>query len=225
MKYFKGHLVAIQKVKREVAAASLTKLGTHAILNKIFRECYVLAKYWGTHEKAGVKFTIRNAEGADAQKIINFMRYVDAETTFLIREPGEFEATYPLEKETELLNCWDEDPERLFLVAETADGEIAATCGCTYSSTRRRSRHLADIAIAVRESFWHMGLGRKLFQVQEAWCRENQVEKLCLSVDTLNVRALGLYLSQGFVIEGTLRKESKMADGSWRDMYRMAKFF
>lgn len=184
-----------------------------------------MAKYWETYEKADKWFTIRNAEGADAQKVIHFMEYVDRETTFLLREPGEFEADYPLEKETELLSSWTEDPKHLFLLAETAEGEIAATCGCMYNASRKRTRHLGEIAISVRESFWRMGLGRKLFEIQEAWCQKNQVEKLCLSVDTLNTRALGLYLSRGFVVEGTLHRESKMADGSWRDMYRMAKFF
>ena len=46
-----------------------------------------------------------------------------------------------------------------------------------------------------------------------------------LTVDTKNTRALGLYLSLGFVVEGTLRREGKLAAGSYCDVYAMAKFF
>ena len=59
-------------------------------------------------------------------------------------------------------------------------------------------------------------------------CCTEEVErimgKLCLEVDTSNTPALGLYLRMGFEVEGTLRREVHMADGSYRDLYIMAKF-
>jgi len=183
-----------------------------------------MARYREEFETKGARFIIRNAEGEDAQSIIDFMRYVDRETTFLAREPGEFDASFSVEQETALLQGWADGGEKQFLVAVAESGEIAATCGCFYSSGRKRTRHLGEIAISVRRDFWRMGLGRRLFQIQESWCRENGVEKLKLTVDTQNTRALGLYLSQGFTVEGTLRREAKLADGSYRDTYAMAKF-
>ncbi len=171
------------------------------------------------------RFVIRNAEGADAPKLFAYMEYVDRETTFLAREPGEFATSYTLEQETELLAGWAAGDEKLFLVAETEDGEIAATCGCSYSKGRRRARHIGEIAVSVRQDFWRQGLGRRLMTIQLDWCREHQIEKLNLTVDTQNTRALGLYLSLGFVVEGTLRHEGKLADGTYRDVYAMAKFF
>ncbi len=184
-----------------------------------------MAKHREIFETKGTRFILRNAEGADAEKIIEFMRHVDSETTFLAREPGEFDASFTVERERDLLAGWAEGEEKLFLAAETEDGQIAATCGCFYNGSRRRVRHRAEIAISVRRDFWRMGLGRRLFEIQQDWCRENRIEKLCLTVDTLNTRALGLYLSLGFTVEGTLRREARMADGSWRDIYAMAKFF
>lgn len=61
-------------------------------------------------------------------------------------------------------------------------------------------------------------------EVQETWCRSQGIEKLCLEVDTKNLPAIRLYLSQGFVVEGTLHRETKMPDGTYRDLYVMAKF-
>lgn len=43
-------------------------------------------------------------------------------------------------------------------------------------------------------------------------------------MDTQNFRAIGLYLSKGYTVEGTLRHTAKMADGTYRDYYAMAKF-
>ncbi len=171
------------------------------------------------------RFTIRNAEGADAPKLFYYMEHVDRETTFLAREPGEFAESYTLEQEEKLLAGWAQGDEKLFLIAETEDGEIAATCGCFYSGGRRRARHLAEIAVSVRQDFWRQGLGKRLMTIQLNWCKEHEIEKLKLTVDTRNTRALGLYLSLGFEVEGTLRHEGRLADGAYCDMYAMAKFF
>ena len=61
-------------------------------------------------------------------------------------------------------------------------------------------------------------------EIQEAWCKRQNVCKLCLQVDTSNTPALGLYLRLGFEVEGTLRREARMADGSYRDLHVMGKF-
>ena len=184
-----------------------------------------MSRYREVFEGKGGRFIIRNAEGTDAPRLFTYMDHVDRETVFLAREPGEFAESYTLEQEEELLRRWAEGDEKLFLIAETEAGEIAATCGCFYSKGRRRARHIGEIAVSVRQDFWRMGLGRRMMSIQLDWCREHQIEKLKLTVDTLNTRALGLYLSLGFQVEGKLCKEGKLADGSYRDVYAMAKFF
>lgn len=184
-----------------------------------------MSRYREEYQGKGGRFIIRNAEGTDAPKLFDYMDHVDRETTFLSREPGEFAEIYTLEEETALLSGWAAGDEKLFLVVETEDGEFAATCDCSCSKKRKRFRKIAGIAISVRQDFWRQGLARRLMSIQLDWCREHNIEKLKLEVDTRNTRALGLYLSLGFVVEGTLYKESEMADGSWRDFYTMAKFF
>ena len=64
--------------------------------------------------------------------------------------------------------------------------------------------------ISVRKDYWRQGLGRRLMEIQENWCRSQGVEKLCLEVDTANLPAIGLYLRQGFTVEGTLRNQVKL---------------
>ena len=152
------------------------------------------------------------------------MVQVNQETTFLSMEPGEFEASYPVEKEASYLDSIAQSQDRQLLIAVTPNGEIAGNCRCEYPGDRRRLRHTAVLDISVRKDYWRQGLGRRLMEIQETWCRGQGIEKLCLEVDTKNLRAMGLYLSRGFEVEGTLRRAAKMADGSYRDLYVMGKF-
>lgn len=175
-------------------------------------------------ENKGVRFVIRNPEVKDATELMKTMRQLDGETVFLSREKGEFDKHFTLEKEESFLKVKIESKCDNFLLAVTEGGEIVASCMCSFDDSRMRTRHIATIAIAVKRDFWRMGLGRRFFELQENWCRENGIEKIKLEVVSANTRALGLYLSQGFVIEGTLHNESKLADGTYLDFYTMGKF-
>ena len=111
----------------------------------------------------------------------------------------------------------------LFLLAVTPQGVVAGSSHCSFRLDRARYRHRAELALSVRQDYWRQGLGRRLMEIQETWCRGQGIEKLCLEVDTKNLRAMGLYLSRGFEVEGTLRRAAKMADGTYRDLYVMGK--
>ena len=50
-----------------------------------------MALYEEVFQSKGAVFTIRNAGPQDAQAMLDYMGCVDRETTFLAREPGEFE--------------------------------------------------------------------------------------------------------------------------------------
>ena len=182
-----------------------------------------MAQYEEVLQGKGQKFLIRNAVGNDASKMIQYMTTVNRESTFLAMEPGEFIKNFPLEKETALLQGWVDSQEHLSLLVLTEDGEIAGSCNCSYSTEKIRYRHRASLGISVRQDYQRQGIARRLLEIQEEWCRSQGIEKLCLEVDTLNIHAIGLYLSRGFVVEGTLRREAKMTDGTYRDLYVMGK--
>lgn len=183
-----------------------------------------MARYQERFQGKKQVFLIRNGEAADAPAMMGYMSQVNRETTFLSMEAGEFEKVFSLEKETQLLAEWAEAGYHLNLLALTGEGEIAGCCNCAYSMEKQRYRHRASLGLSVRQDFWRQGLGRRLLEIQEGWCRSQGITKLCLEVDTSNTPALGLYLRMGFEVEGTLRREARMADGSYRDLYAMAKF-
>lgn len=182
-----------------------------------------MAQYEEVFQGKKQKFLIRNAVGNDAPKVIQYMTTVNRESTFLAMEPEEFIKTFPLEKETALLQGWADSQEHLSLLVLAEDGDVAGSCNCSYSTEKIRYRHRASLGISVRQDYQRQGIARRLLEIQEEWCRSQGIEKLCLEVDTLNTKAIGLYLSRGFVVEGTLRREAKMIDGTYRDLYVMGK--
>lgn len=169
-------------------------------------------------------FILRPPRVEDAAALIAYMEVIDRETTFLSREPGEFAQSVTLEKEQAYLRSCLEDEGQLFLIAFDEAGSIAATCNCSSMAHRQRYRHRAELAVSVKQAHWRQGLGRRMMELLEAWARARGIEKLSLEVDTQNTRAIGLYLSQGFTVEGALRHAAKLADGTYRDYYAMAKF-
>lgn len=176
-----------------------------------------MAKLQAAYKLNGRLVTIRNAEPDDASALIALVNRFDAETTFLTREPGEFDMTE--ERERDILQAKKDAPHCLYLVAEV-EGNPVATAHAEYGQ-KRRYRNVAHIGIAVAKAYWGIGIGRALLEELIRWLEDNGVEKVNLTVDTNNIRAQRLYQSLGFFVEGRQARESKMADGSYREAYWM----
>lgn len=166
------------------------------------------------------KLIIRNASESDAEELIKLIDQIDSETIFLTREPGEFNIS--VEEEIKLIRKWENSKNDLVLLAEV-DGKIVGSCG-VHGSTKKRLSHKVDIGISIEKEYWGIGIGKKLLKESISWCGENNIEKACLCVDVENKRAINLYKSLGFVIEGELKKDIKLIDGSYRDAYIMGLF-
>ena len=176
-----------------------------------------MALYHEEFAAHGHQVILRNAEADDAQSMIDLVNALDNETTFLAREPGEF--TIPLDKEQELLSQWKESDTTLFIVAQV-DGAIVGSCQASCPG-RKRYCHKATVAIALREAYCGLGIGRRMLQTLINWAKEARLSHLDLTVDCVNTRAVKLYTSLGFQVSGRLYRDKKMADGSYRDSYVM----
>ena len=161
--------------------------------------------------------TLRNAEPDDAQTLISLLLQMDTETTFLTREPGEFTMTE--EKERAFIEARKQMPNMRFAVAEV-DGRIVGMSDASYD-TGLRYRHRGEVAISILRDYWGRGIGRTMMQMGIDWLQENGVEKVNLAVDTQNRRAIALYHSLGFLVEGTVRHDKRLPDGTYRDKYYM----
>lgn len=169
----------------------------------------------------GKNIKIRNAEIEDANKIINFMKSVDEETSFLSREPGEFNITK--EQEEIWIKNKKESNNSLLLIAE-ANGEIIGTCGLN-GNCSERFKHSAEIGIVLKKKYWGFGIGQQIMKQAINWGKDKGLQRIVLGVDVDNIRAINLYLNLGFKIEGRKDKYKKLVDGTYKSSYIMALLF
>lgn len=167
------------------------------------------------------KIIVRSPVLEDAEELIKYVLKINEETTFLLREPDEFNIS--IEEEEKFISHQIDSEENLFLIAEIS-GEIIGTCHLT-GSKMKRAKHKLDIGIALEKRYWGLGLGKKLMKIAIDWAKSNGISKITLKVDTSNVRAINLYQKIGFEVEGRLLKDKLMDDGSYRNAYLMALIF
>lgn len=168
----------------------------------------------------GRKYTLRSAEPEDAPLMLKYMKIMLGETPFLLRSPEEF--NYTAEDEARVLAGRKDDPRSLMLVAEM-DGEIIAAADVCSHGAKSRLWHRGEVGISVRKDFWRQGIGSAMMDRLVAFAREAGYEQLELTVESKNIRAINLYLKNGFVVYGTRPHGMKYADGTYENDYLMMK--
>jgi RimJ/RimL family protein N-acetyltransferase len=170
------------------------------------------------HELAdGRILLIREAAAEDARSVLAYVQAISGESDFLSFGPGEFELTEPQEEEF-LRKCRVAD-NQLYLLGIIDDVLVAML---SFSGGRRpRLRHAGEFGMSVRRAYWGLSIGSLMLDALIEWARDGGiVKKINLRVRTENRRAIRLYESKGFVIEGTLRKEI-LLQGQYYDHYWM----
>lgn len=78
--------------------------------------------------------------------------------------------------------------------------------------------------MAVLKDYWGHGLGRILLEEVIVWAQEiGLLKRLELTVQVRNERAVRLYQSCGFDIEGTQKRGARTDMGEWLDLYYMGR--
>ena len=164
-----------------------------------------------------LKIRMPEAEDKDAQQLLDHISKINRETDFLIREPDEFDFT--LNKQKNFIKARINSEINLFIVAEI-EGTIIGSCTLS-GSNLKREKHKVDLGISIQKDYWGLGVGRSLIAVAMDWAKKKNIEKITLTVDTSNYRAVALYESLGFEVEGRLMKDKYISDGSYRNSYLM----
>lgn len=170
------------------------------------------------HDRQGRELTLREVTETDAAAMLAFTAAVDAESTFLSREPAESPRSVPLERQriTQVLGR----PGSLFLVVVDDDLIVAALD--FHGGTRKRTSHAGEFGLSVRKPYWNAGLGGRLLDALIEWARQGGlIRKIRLRVQAGNAAAIALYRSRGFTEEGRLARELRV-DGAWVDLLVMA---
>lgn len=168
--------------------------------------------------KDGSSCLIRSAEGGDAEEVLRVFNATHAETDFLLTYPDE--GTRDVEQEREFLLRAKGDERSVYLCALIGE-RLAGTAGINPVNPKEKTRHRAELGIAVLEAYWGRGIGRALLQACVKAARKAQYSQLELDVVADNARALSLYGSLGFKEYGRNPRGLKSRLGSWQELVLM----
>jgi len=160
---------------------------------------------------------LRAAGPDDAAALLGLKQRLDQETSFMLMEAGERDASVPsLARE---LESAAESGNSVVIVAEIG-GELAGYVELT-GGTFHRNQATAYVVIGVLAAAGGKGVGRGLLEQAKRWAVAHGVHRLELTVMAHNHRAIGLYQRTGFSIEGR-RSECLLIDGQFIDELYMA---
>jgi RimJ/RimL family protein N-acetyltransferase len=161
---------------------------------------------------------IRELVESDAEAFLALARAIDAESRFMMYEPGERQTT--IAQQIERIRSLHARDNQLMLVVEH-EGQLVGYLGAM-GGEFHRNHHSVHIFLGLLERFTGQGLGRRLFEETEQWARQQGLHRLELTVMAHNTRGFALYQKMGFEIEGT-RRHSLKVEGVYVDEICMAK--
>lgn len=167
-----------------------------------------------------INYTIRSAKTEDALDISQLRVQIDGETENLDREPGE--AYIDELGFKQLIKNDTENKRNLFLVAEVQN-KIVGFSRCE-GHLLKRFNHKVEFGVCVQKDYWGYGIGKNLLQQSIEWADSNNIKKITLNVLEINKKAIALYQSVGFEIEGTLIKDKILSDGHYYNTIIMGRF-
>jgi len=167
----------------------------------------------------GAPIRFREAVPDDASRVLDYLRLVGGEMpnlSFGAEGPAIDEAG-----ERSLLAAMAASDNSVAIVAEWTDRIVGVLT--VIGDRRARFRHAGELGISVARRCWGVGVGRTLMQLLIDWaCRSGVVRKLNLIVRADNARAIRLYESFGFVVEGRIAREI-LVDGVFYDSLIMGR--
>lgn len=155
----------------------------------------------------------------DAEEIVTFYNRVGGETSYLSFEKDEYPLSVEEQKAAIELNQLDSN--QLMLIVKQ-EGKIIAI-GTMVTSHKIKARHVTELGIVVQKVSQSEGIGTELMKRLMKWAREQpNLTKIRLDTRADNVKAVSLYLRMGFVVEGTLKKDTYWNE-QYYDLYIMGK--
>ena len=171
--------------------------------------------------KSNFDVLIRAAHFSDATALFNLAKTGVNEDCFQLLTRDEFQLSVASEKAW--IETYSGDPNKLIIVAEI-DGTIVGQLDFTNGSPHRAS-HVGELEMLVKKEFRGQGVGQNLVMALISWAsKNNDIEKIGLSVHSTNSRAIALYEKTGFKIEGIQKNELKYENGCYVDVLLMSRF-
>lgn len=163
-----------------------------------------------------LELEISLAQLHDAKKIVEFLNQVGGESDFLTFGFNQF--PYSVEEELKIIRDSLEKESSLMLIGKI-NCRIIAHLFLDISSQPRLS-HIGHLGICLKQQYWGLKIGKHLIDIAIIWAKNKSLKKIQLQVRHDNARAVKLYQSSGFKIEGLLTQSIQIDEKSF-DEYIM----
>lgn len=165
-----------------------------------------------THDRYRIaEVVVRSMTAADIDDALDMFAGVAEEGRWLGTEAG----FGPASRRAAWTSGLD-DPAHAAFVAVTADGSIVGV-----ASSQLTGFGVVEIGMAVADSWRGCGLGGRLLDALVVAAIEKGAHKVALQVWPHNERAIALYVSRGFAVEGRLRRHYRRRNGEIWDAVLM----
>lgn len=169
----------------------------------------------GRRDEVDDRVAIRLARERDAEPFLELFATLDAESEFMLYEPGERHLTAETMR-TRIVEGRRSGREILLVAAHDGEGGGAGVLDGLAGAIRPsyyRGAHSLNLLLGVRRAASGRGLGRRLLAALEADARALGIHRLGLGVLATNERAIALYEHAGFAHEGRRRDAVRLRSG------------
>ena len=154
---------------------------------------------------------VRKGSLHDAEGIAAVINSVIAEGKLTI-----LDKPFTVQEEEEFLASLNN--REAFFVAEV-DGKIVGVQVISFYSKMYANNHVATIGTWILKDYRNRGIGKLLIKETFPFARENGFVKILIYVMAHNERALRFYEGLGFRKIGTAKKQVKLGDGYYDEVY------
>lgn len=163
---------------------------------------------------------IREAEISDASEVIALLDQIGQESNFTSLDENGISMA---ESEMQIFIDKQAQSENQITLLAFLNGELAGIINVT-ADQRPRVRHIGDIFLGIKKTFWGSGLGSILMEEAIEWAKTSGViRRLQLTVQKRNLVAIHLYEKMGFITEGLQERGACIERGEFLDVYLMGK--
>ena len=148
----------------------------------------------------------REALASDAEKLLNHIKTVGAETDNLSFGKDTFSIS--VEREAKFIERFYKNKNGVMFIA--LDEDVVVGNAIVERNRVERYSHRAEISITVLREYWGRGIGTRLMEMMIDFSKKSGIEILYLEVRSDNHRAVSLYEKFGFERLGTYKNFFKI---------------
>lgn len=168
---------------------------------------------------SGEGYVVRSARGPDGPALAAAWREIIPTTEMVLTSPGEF--TLSDQEESNLLEQWAASATAA-MIGAFRGSEVLGILGLV-AQRYRRTAHVVDLGMSVREAYRGQGVGTALMAAAVDYATRNPwIERITLGVFSHNDAGLALYNKFGFQVEGYRLGQARYEDGRSADEVLMA---